>query len=345
LQSNIEVSLPVERNIPMAEYSLGFNTHGKGRVRLMKVKRNKATGVHDVLQYNVQILLEGDGMDEVFLDGNNRKCVATDTCKNTVYYVANKHEWASSEEFGILLAKHFLDEYPAIVNRVCVQIIKDRWERIENPDSMGRMGPHKHAFKRIGPNRPYTHVTAEKRPHTGVNLEIKSGFRNLEILKTTQSGFEGFHRCKLATLPEAADRILATSMDAEWQFTPMVNLYDATISRALKTDYNQIATNMENALVNAFAGPSDVGVYSSSVQQTLYQMGTTALATDHNSLLDMVTLEMPNIHNLPFPLARFNVDDKDHSGNPTIFYPTDEPHGMIRAEVRKGPKVAMRSRL
>lgn len=83
--------------------------------------RNTTTGVHDVCQLSVQLLLEGykapifiyvssslsskkylagDGMDEVFVTGNNRQCVATDTCKNTVYYVANNHDFKSIEEFG-----------------------------------------------------------------------------------------------------------------------------------------------------------------------------------------------------------------------------------------------------
>ncbi len=40
-------------------YHLGFNTHGKGRVRLVKVTRNK-DGTHEIMQLSVQILLEGE---------------------------------------------------------------------------------------------------------------------------------------------------------------------------------------------------------------------------------------------------------------------------------------------
>ena len=39
---------------------------------------------------------------------------------------------------------------------------------------------------------------------------------------------------------------------------------------------------------------------------------------------------MPNIHNLPFPLENYGIENKDHSGLPDIFYPIDEPHGMIK---------------
>ena len=42
------------------------------------------------------------------------------------------------------------------------------------------------------------------------------------------------------------------------------------------------------ALISTFAGPSDTGVYSASVQQTLYDMGKAAL--EKESLLDEVLL-------------------------------------------------------
>jgi urate oxidase len=42
-----------------SSYKLGFNTHGKGRVRLVKVKRNK-DGTHEIMQLSVQVLLEGE---------------------------------------------------------------------------------------------------------------------------------------------------------------------------------------------------------------------------------------------------------------------------------------------
>jgi urate oxidase len=42
----------------------------------------------------------------------------------------------------------------------------------------------------------------------------------------------------------------------------------------------QVSAAMEQALVYTFAGPSDKGVYSKSVQQTLYQMAAAALKAD-----------------------------------------------------------------
>lgn len=306
---------------------LGFNTHGKGRVRLVKVTRNR-DGTQDIIQFSVQVLLEGDIMDSAFLTGDNKNVVPTDTCKNTVYCVANKHEFRSAEEFGILLVRHFLTEYPEIVNKISVRVIRDRWERLTAPNSKGKMVPHQHVFKRTGPCKPYAHVQGEKRKGSSMKINLQAGFRNLDIVKTTQSGFVDFHKDKFTSLPEVTDRLLGTSVDAEWSFS------DAAIARG-NLDFNKIATNVENAMIHVFAGPSDKGVYSKSVQQTLYQMAGAALKAE--GALSEITLEMPNIHNLPFPLERYGMKNADHTGNPTIFYPIDEPHGMIKATVSRTP--------
>ncbi len=271
-------------------------------VRLVKVTRNR-DGTQDIIQFSVQILLEGDIMDSAFLTGDNKNVVPTDTCKNTVYCVANMHEFRSAEEFGILLVRHFLTEYPEIVNKISVRIIRDRWERLTAPNSKGKMVPHQHVFKRSGPCKPYAHVQGEKRKGSSMKISLQAGFRNLDIVKTTQSGFVDFHKDKFTSLPEVTDRLLGTSVDAEWSFS------DAAITRG-NLDFNkvlnsfycmfrqctlsslffacslfpkmkkQIATNVENAMVHVFAGPSDKGVYSKSVQQTLYQMAGAALKAE-----------------------------------------------------------------
>jgi len=310
--------------------TLGFNAHGKGRVRLVKVTRGK-DGFHEVQQLNVQILLEGDHMDNVFLTGDNATVVATDTCKNTVYCLAKMHSFASIEEFGLIVCKHFLSEYPHIVNKISVQIIMDRWERIQDASTKK---PHKHAFLRKGPNRPFAHVQGEKRPaQASIKYAMQSGFRDLEIMKTTQSAFVGFHRDRFTSLPEVSDRLLGTSITAEWSFN------EGHISSG-SIDFNAVSKAVEDSLVQAFAGPPDVGVFSASVQQTLFDMGKNALS--HVSSIDKITLEMPNIHNIPFNLEPYGFAKE--TSPPTIFFPIDEPHGMIKAVVARNATVAAASR-
>lgn len=96
------------------------------------------------------------------------------------------------------------------------------------------------------------------------------GIRSLILLKTTQSGFENFHRDEFRALGDTNDRLVGTSVDGEWSFSA------ATI--ASRPDYEALNKTVLDTLIDEFAGPADKGVYSVSVQQTLYDMGTGLLA-------------------------------------------------------------------
>ena len=320
----------------MADIDLGWNTHGKGRVRVVKVTRN-ADGSQDVVQLSVQVLLEGDVMKDGFISGDNATVVATDTCKNTVYCLAKDHDFKSIEEFGLIICSHFIKEYPEFVNKINVKIIKDRWERISVPNSRGKIMPHNHVFRRFGPNRPFCNVMGEKRPGGApLTFKVRAGFDGLEILKTTQSGFTGFHRDRYTSLPEVADRLVGTSVFAEWTYTA------SAVANSFSVNFNQIHKIIEEKMINTFAGPADTGVYSNSVQQTLFEMGREALLAVKE--IESVHIEMPNIHNIPFDLTRYGYP-KDGPEGPTIFFPIDEPHGMIQADVERSGVARYKSRL
>eukprot|EP01035_Chromulina_nebulosa_P037971 gene37971-51280_t len=164
-----------------SEFKLGFNTYGKDRVRLVKVTRGDSSNPnkHFVEQLSVKVLLENfDPLDSkrdnrlrnsesVYIGGNNDIVVATDTCKNTVYCVAANNAFESIEDFGILLGKHFLKEYPLIVKNINIEILQDIWERLPGVDSAGRPAPHNHSFKRVGPQKNWTHVTVSQQQPLG----------------------------------------------------------------------------------------------------------------------------------------------------------------------------------
>jgi urate oxidase len=155
------------------------------------------------------------------------------------------------------------------------------------------------------------------------NLSVTGGIRGLEVLKTTQSAFRGYHKDRYTTLEEVNDRLMGTSVEAKWSFCPS---FVSTNPR-----FDIVSASVEEKLVNIFCGPSDTGVFSESVQETCYSMGR-AVLMQHEGITS-ITLAMPNLHNLPFPLEKYGYENKDHTGNPDIFYPIDEPHGMI--SVRK----------
>lgn len=173
----------------------------------------------------------------MYIGGNNGIVVATDTCKNTVYCVAANNAFESIEDFGILLGKHFLKEYPQIVKSINIEILQDIWERLPGVDSSGRPAPHNHSFKRVGPQKNWTHVTLTQqqplgRPSVAAAVTVRSGVRSVEILKTAQSGFSNFHRDRYTSLAETDDRLLGTSLTAEWLYA------DGTSTAAAQFDFS-----------------------------------------------------------------------------------------------------------
>jgi urate oxidase len=140
---------------------------------------------------------------------------------------------------------------------------------------------------------------------------VRSGIRNLVILKSTGSGFENYPKDEFTTLPETADRILATSFSATWTFKEQPDHYARANESIL------------NAMLRVFANS-----YSPSAQTTLFQMGEAALAACVE--ISQLDLAMPNKHCLLINLAPFGLENKNE-----VFVPTDEPHGDITATVAR----------
>jgi urate oxidase len=239
---------------------------------MVKIIRN-SDGTQDIVQITANILLEGDIMDGAFYTGDNSNVVPTDTCKNTVYVLGKMHDFCSIESFGIIICEHFLKSYPDQVQKVSVELLKDRWDRVVVPDSKGAMRQHAHAFKRVGPAVPYTKVVGTKSRHMPAVMSVASGIRGYTVLKTTQSGFLDFHQCSNTSLPQEDDRILGTSFDVEWKYCPGQ-------VRAKNLQYNKISQSVEDSLVRTLVGPADTGHYSKSVQETLYNMGHNVLEAE-----------------------------------------------------------------
>ncbi|GMP68276.1 hypothetical protein CsSME_00027938 [Camellia sinensis var. sinensis] len=86
--------------------------------------------------------------------------------------------------------------------------------------------------------------------------------------------FEGFVRDKYTILLETRERMLATEVITSWRYS-----FDSLSSIPAKPLYfNERYLNVKKVLVDTFFGPPKEGVYSSSVQSTLYQMAEAVLA-------------------------------------------------------------------
>ncbi|KAI3987330.1 hypothetical protein MKX01_003080 [Papaver californicum] len=285
--------------------------HGKSRVRVGRIWR-KEDGNHFFVEWNVNISLLSDCLPAYVRDDNS-DIVATDTMKNTVYAKAKEcSEVLSVEEFAIELGKHFTTLYPQVTTAI-INVVEKPWERV----SVGGQ-PHQHGFK-LGSEKHTAEAIVKK---SGV-VRLTSGVEGLAVLKTTQSGFEGFIRDKYTALPETRERMLATEVSASWKY-----VFESLSSIPVKSPYfTEKYLDVKKAMLETFFGPPKEGVYSASVQSTLYQI---ARFPDVAS----IQLRMPNLHFLPV-----NLPNKDSPTivkfNDDVFTPTDEPHGTIEASLSR----------
>lgn len=281
---------------------LAVNRYGKSRVRLMRITRHAQH--HDIDEWTVQVLLTGD-FETAHTVGDNSKILPTDTMKNTVYFIARESKATSMEEYAQELIDYLLPRNPQ-VSSAEVSIESHLWKRLTIDGQ-----PHPTAFMHGSDERQTTRV---RRTQTG-RFEIFSGFDRLNILKTAQSGFVGYIKDELTTLPETTDRLFGTALKAEWPYT----------GRAIEDgiDFNKVRRHLRETMLATFAMHDSL-----SVQHTLMAMGEAALV--HTDLIDEVYLLMPNKHNLLVDMTRFGRDNPNQ-----IFIPTDEPHGTIEATVRR----------
>jgi len=268
---------------------LGENQYGKAEIRVMKVDRDRPEHVlHDL---TVGVALAGD-MAAVHLVGDNSAVLPTDTQKNTVHAFAREHGVGEVEDFAELLARHFVDTQQA-VHRATVSIDEHPWERLAD-----------HSFARTGRETRTTTVT-----YDGDRTRVRSGLRDLVLLSSTGSEFQGFATDRYTTLPETDDRILCTSVEARWRC--------AEPPADWRTSYDGVRA----ALVTAFAD-----TYSRSLQQTLYAMGTRVVETCPG--VEEVRLRLPNRHHILVDLGPFGL------ANPgEVFHVDDRPYGLIEGTV------------
>jgi len=273
-------------------------TYGKGRVRVMRVKRDTAR--HEVRELNTQVMLEGD-FSASFTSSDNSKVIATDSIKNIVNVVARDNPALESEDFAGAVADYFLDHYPH-VSKVSFTSHETKWTRL-NVDG----AQHDHAFSLDSNGQPTVRLTAVRGSRT-----IVSGLAAYTFLKTTESGWVAYLMDDVTTLKETTDRIFSTAMNASWTWAGKPASYPAANAKIL------------GAMLKVFAT-----TYSPSVQNSLYLMGAAALEAVPE--IANISLACPNKHYIPINMAPFGRDNPNN-----VFLPTDEPHGQIECTVSRG---------
>jgi urate oxidase len=273
------------------------NSYGAARVRLLKVRRMQDR--HDLKELAVGIQFEGEFADS-YTAGDNRSILPADTIKNTVYALAKLYAIESIEEFAQSLIDHFLTGN-AQVHKVRVEIAEHLWARIPFGGK-----PHPWSFTPAGPERRTTVVTGTREV-----VIVEAGLENLQVVKTSGSGFEGYLHDPFTTLKETSDRILATAVKASWLYSDN------------EIPFSVYWHGVRQAILDAF-----VEHESRSMQYTLQAIAEAVL--ERYADIAEIRLCLPNQDCRPVDLSLFGLEN-----NNEVFAPAEEPFELIEARLRR----------
>jgi urate oxidase len=276
----------------MSDVVLTRNQYGKAENRVVRITRD--TDRHEIEDLNVTSQLRGD-FAAAHLEGDNGHVVATDTQKNTIFAFA-KDGVGSPEAFLIRLADHFTGDFDWVTG--------GRWAAEQY--TWSRINDHDHSFYRTNAETRTAVLVRDGETDTMI-----AGFYGLTVLKSTQSGFEGYPKDKYTTLAETNDRILATDIATRWRY----NTTDV--------DYNASYAGIKAIILDTFTQG-----YSAALQQTLYQMAEAVLAAHPE--VDEIKFSCPNKHHFVVDLSPFGLENPNE-----VFYAADRPYGLIEATVQR----------
>jgi len=272
---------------------LTANQFGKAENRVMRVYRD--TKRHSIRDLNVTSQLRGD-FQTAHTEGNNENVVPTDTQKNTIFAKAKENGIASPEQFLLGLADHYTSSFDWVSG--------GRWGAEEY--GWSRINDHDHAFYRSSPE-----IRTALLVRDGDRDVMISGFYDLTVLKTTESGFFGYPKDQYTTLEETEDRVLATDIATRWRYNTTDVDFEATYMK------------VKDIILETFTDH-----YSYALQHTLYQMAEKVIAAVPE--IDEIKFSCPNKHHFLYDLERFGLENPNE-----VFYAADRPYGLIEATVAR----------
>jgi urate oxidase len=271
--------------------------YGESGIRLVKVRRTQDR--HDFKDLIVGIQFTGDFATS-YTTGDNRRILPADTIKNTVYALAKLYPIEQIEEFAQQLIEHFLTDN-AQVQSIRVEVQEHFWTRV-----LFGGKAHPWSFTPAGPERRTATVTGTRN-----TISIEAGVENLQIVKTTGSGFQGYLRDPFTTLQETSDRILSTAVKASWLYTDN------------EIPFGVYWHGVREAILDTF-----VEHESRSMQYTLNAIAEAVL----ERYLDVseIALSLPNRDCRLVDLSVLGLEN-----NNEVFAPTEQPYELIEARVRR----------
>ena len=281
----------------MSKIILGKNQYGKAENRLVRIYRDAPR--HEIHDINVSTCLRGD-FSAAHLTGDQSDVLPTDTQKQTAYAYAKEKGLQSIENYGLALARHFVHDVGP-VEGARIEIDEYAWERAVVGGT-----EHQHTWIRKGQEVRTAAITVD-----GDGEWVVGGLKDLIILKSTGSEFAGFLKDEYTILEPTHDRVMATSLIAQWRFT------------TTDLDWDQVYSGIKGHLIDQFAV-----VQSLALQQTLYEMGAAVLRAYPD--IAEVRLAAPNKHHYVYNLSPFGLEN-----NKEVFHADDRPYGLIQATVTR----------
>jgi urate oxidase len=276
---------------------LGANDYGKAENRVVRIYRDAPR--HEIRDVTVSTALRGDFTD-AHLRGDQARVLPTDTQKNTCYAYAKEKGLREIEDYALTLARHFVADVEP-VSGARIAVAEHTWERV-TVDGRG----HDHTWVRRESEIRTTVVEV-----TADGERVVSGLRDLVLLKSTGSEFAGFLTDRYTTLEETHDRIMSTSLVAEWTYA------------GTDADWDKAWADVRRILLERFAT-----VHSLALQQTLWEMGKAVLEA-HPEITE-IALSAPNKHHFVVDLSPFGLTNDNE-----VFHAADRPYGLIQATVTR----------
>ncbi|MEX5237956.1 factor-independent urate hydroxylase [Kocuria arenosa] len=272
---------------------LGKNQYGKAENHVVRVNRD--TDRHEIRDLVVTSQLRGD-LEAVHTEGDNAHCVPTDTQKNTVFAFAQKYGIDSPEALLLQLADHFTGEFQWITG--------GRWAAQEH--AWNRIDDHDHCFVQNKDEVRTAVVVAQ-----GGSRTVISGFKDLTVLKSTESGFTGYPKDRYTTLVETEDRIMSTDVATRWRY----NTTDV--------DFDAVYEDVKKIILSKFTDH-----YSRALQETLYLMGRAVI--EAHPEIDEIKFSCPNKHHFVYNLDFCGLDNDKET-----HWAADRPYGLIEATIQR----------
>jgi urate oxidase len=281
---------------------LGDHQYGKAENRVVRIYRDSPR--HEIRDLNVSTALRGP-FDPAYLAGDQSNVLPTDTQKNTAFAFAKSHGIDTIEHYGLALARHFVRDVGP-VQGARIEIEEYAWQR-----AVVDGAEHDHTWVRRGQETRTAAVTVD-----AGGEHVVAGFADLVLLKSTGSEFAGFLSDEYTTLQETHDRVMATSLVAQWRFS------SADLS-AEDIDWDDLYDGIKRIMVKEFAT-----LQSLALQQTLWHMGS-AVMKAYPAIAE-VRLKAPNKHHFAVDLAPFGLENPGE-----VFIAADRPYGLIEATLRR----------